>query len=106
MQFKADFHFNEGNVDSKFLVAANSKGRNTFSLNTKKFGIPLLGSYSLGEREYHCREGDCLILYDLGRGVSNYYTNWVWVATNAYLPDKRAFAFNIVDGGDNELGGE
>lgn len=106
LNFSANFTFKEQDADSKFVVWAKSKGKSTYSVNSKKFGIPIFGSYRLGEREYECNTEECLVLYDLGRGVFNYNTNWIWVATTVYLPDKRPFAINIVDGEDPEIEGD
>ena len=98
INFKADFHFNENGIDGFTVIFPLNSSKKTFFFNHKKFGIPILGTYELAGKKYECNEGDCLILYDIGRGIFNYHTNWIWISSNFYLPDKRPFAFNLGDG--------
>ena len=67
-------------------------------MNSKTFSIPVIGEYKIGTQTYKCKEGECIALYDVGRGHFTYHTTWYWATTAFYLPDKRSFSFNFGDG--------
>lgn len=67
-------------------------------MNNKKFGLPITGEYSIGDKTYKCDVGKCIGLYDIGRGHFTYHTNWFWASLTYYLPDNRTFALNFGDG--------
>jgi hypothetical protein len=68
-------------------------------MNNKKFGLPTFGDYKFKGETKNCKEGDCLTLYDIGRGHFTFHTNWFWASFTAYLPKtNRILSINLGDG--------
>ena len=48
--------------------------------------------------------GECIALYDFGRGHFTYHTNWYWAALAMYIPGtNRTFALNMGEGLGHEF---
>ena len=60
-----------------------------YYMNNKAFGIVLTGDYSIEGRSYSCvdRSDKCLGLLDIGRGLFNYQTAWIWTTIITTLPE-------------------
>lgn len=67
-------------------------------MNNKKMAFPVLGNYKIGDQNFKCNKGDCIGLYDIGRGHFNYHTSWFWATLVTYLPGNRRFGLNLGDG--------
>ena len=62
----------------------------------------MIGEYSWKGKQYKCDVGECIGLYDIGRGYFTYHTNWYWATAMTYIKSKegklQTFAFNFGDG--------
>ena len=62
-----------------------------------------MGHYLYGGRNFDCHDDQsCLLLYDNGRGIFDYHTNWIWAALETKAEDKNGFnlifGLNLGDG--------
>jgi hypothetical protein len=65
-------------------------------------GIPMEGEYTWNGVTKKCEKYECIGLYDIGRGVYSYHTNWFWATVMTYVKEEngrtRTFALNFGDG--------
>lgn len=67
-------------------------------MNNKAFGALVTGEYEFKGHKQQCM-GNCLSLYDLGRGRFNYHTSWIWASLVTTLPESgEVFALNLIIG--------
>eukprot|EP00349_Pseudokeronopsis_sp_Brazil_P000345 CAMPEP_0202961896 /NCGR_PEP_ID=MMETSP1396-20130829/5992_1 /ASSEMBLY_ACC=CAM_ASM_000872 /TAXON_ID= /ORGANISM="Pseudokeronopsis sp., Strain Brazil" /LENGTH=147 /DNA_ID=CAMNT_0049682095 /DNA_START=474 /DNA_END=917 /DNA_ORIENTATION=- len=102
-KFQAEFSMEEEGYESQFLAMPLKDSMTHYFANNKKFGMPVKGTYRLGDEVYACGEGDCIAMYDLGRGHFTYFTNWYWATIAGYLTPEGedspvTFALNMGDG--------
>ena len=76
-----------------------------YYMNNKAFGIGLTGDYSIEGTTYSCvdKTDKCLGLLDIGRGLFNYQTAWIWSTIITTLPETgEIFTLNMALGFGNE----
>ena len=73
-----------------------------YYMNNKAFGVVISGDYSYNEETYSCVAKNCLGLIDVGRGLFNYQTAWIWSTIVTKLPETgEVFSVNMVQGFGN-----
>ena len=80
-----------------------SDDKTHYLANSKKGGVVTTGSYTIKGKKYECKNNDCQIMIDLGRGHHNYGVAYYWVLLQGKLKDGRTFMINIGDGFGSEF---
>ena len=96
--YEGEFEYDEKESQSQFWSLKLHESDNHYFADAKKFGFSVKGSYSVNGQRFTCGPGQCIGLYDLGRGSFTYYTAWYWCHLIFYLPDGRRFGLNLGDG--------
>jgi len=68
-------------------------------LGYKMYGLDVVGDLKIGDKNVALGQTEkSLMMIDLGAGMFQYKTHWLWVAANFVLPDGRRMAFNFGGG--------
>lgn len=68
-----------------------------YYMNNKALGMVITGDYSFEGKSYSCVSKNCLGLLDIGRGLFNYQTAWIWSTIVTKMPETgEIFSLNLV----------
>lgn len=101
INLKADFEFDFDSQPGQTWVMPFTDDKTCYFANMKKGAVPTTGEYTFKDKKYSCKDKDCLMMIDIGRGHHNYGIAYYWALTQGKLKDGRTFVLNLGDGFGN-----